>query len=498
MRLAAKLVLVFLVAVIALTSATSYLSVRRIYQQHEELAQQVASQIQDALVEAWQRDRDRGVEQLVNSVDDKIMLVEIRWVRFDVAANDPRHPEAPSSMLRGVMQARITTVQLRGSNGRSHLHTYVPVKLEGDPLGGLEISESTERLDRQVRETILTTLGSIGAMALLSAVFIILVGVRMVGRPLDKLIEKTQRVGRGDFSTPIELGGHDELSQLGRSLNEMCEQLAHQQDRLLAESASRVATLQQLRHADRLKTVGRLAAGIAHELGTPLNVVSGRAALMAGGKLKPEEMHASAKTIKAEADRITAIIRQLLDFARRSTPQRTTVKIADVAQRTVDLLRTLSEKRRVALRLDTDDPSLTARVDSNQLQQVLTNLLVNAIQSMPHGGEVVLSIARRYAYPPEDVEAKPGDYICIDVADQGIGITAEDLEHIFEPFFTTKDVGEGTGLGLSIAYGIVQEHGGWIDVASQPGHGSRFSVYLKEETADGARKTQDGNESAPT
>jgi two-component system, NtrC family, sensor kinase len=123
------------------------------------------------------------------------------------------------------------------------------------------------------------------------------------------------------------------LSQLATALNQMCRQLDDQQQRIRSETAERLAAMEQLRHADRLKTVGRLAAGIAHEMGTPLNVVSGRAGLIASGKLSDEEIQQSALTIKAEADRITGIIRQLLDFARRRSPQRNQIDLRDVARK---------------------------------------------------------------------------------------------------------------------------------------------------------------------
>lgn len=546
MRLAAKLVLVFLAAVLILTAATSSLTVSRIYNQHEALAEELAERLRPTLVHAWNQDRQRGVQELVRQVDKTITMVEIRWVWFETQddLDDTARPAVPGHLLQQVTETRITTISWPGENGETLLHSYVPIVLEPSRRGGLEISESTARLDRQAFEAILGTLGTMGALAVLSAVFIIVVGVRMVGRPLDQLIEKTRRVGEGDFSHPVEVHGHDELSQLGHSLNEMCDQLAHQQQRLIDETASRVATLQQLRHADRLKTVGRLAAGIAHELGTPLNVVSGRAGLIASGKLSTDEVQASARTIKSEAERITAIIRQLLDFARPNQPQRCRVDVTGVVERTVDLLHTLADKRHIRLVVTSEMDRAWAQVDANQIQQVLTNLLMNAIQSMPQGGAVTIGIRQAQLSRPSELGAvlssskstplapsRPPDaashpappatvaratdrrhsvanstspdpaskaaqtsdrsttqnqnpeYLCLDVIDQGTGIAAEHLEQIFEPFFTTKDVGEGTGLGLSIAYGMIQEHGGWIDVSSQLGLGSHFTIYLPLEPA---------------
>jgi signal transduction histidine kinase len=274
---------------------------------------------------------------------------------------------------------------------------------------------------------------------------------------------------------------NDELGQLAESLNQMCDQLIAQQNRIATEASARLEAMQQLRHADRLKTVGRLAAGIAHELGTPLNVVSGRAGLIASGQLPQTEVIASAATIKKESEKITTIVRQLLDFARRSAPQRSRVDLRNVVRQTTELVRSLAEKQAVRLGFESDGEPLVAEVDASQIQQVLTNIIVNAIHAMPDGGVVTISAEARRARPPEESNTASRETICVSIRDEGVGIDTEQLEQIFEPFFTTKDVGEGTGLGLSIAYGIVQEHGGWIDVSSRPNEGSCFDVYLPND-----------------
>jgi signal transduction histidine kinase len=209
-------------------------------------------------------------------------------------------------------------------------------------------------------------------------------------------------------------------------------------------------------------------------------VVAGRAGLIASGKLPEGEIVDSAEAIKAEADKMTAIIRQLLDFARRSTPQKAPVDLRQIARETIDLLSPIAGKHQTTLSLVDGREPAVAMLDFAQIQQVLTNLILNAIQAMPDGGRVQVDVGRRHVRTPEGHEAEEGDYLRIGVEDQGEGISEENIEHVFEPFFTTKGVGEGTGLGLSIAYGIVSEHGGWIDVASQPGKGSCFSVYLPQ------------------
>jgi signal transduction histidine kinase len=119
-----------------------------------------------------------------------------------------------------------------------------------------------------------------------------------------------------------------------------------------------------------------------------------------------------------------------------------------------------------------------AQVDAGQIEQVITNLVMNAVQAMPGGGQVVTAVGPCHAKPPAGHAGGAGEYLCLSVTDEGTGIVEEHRQHVFEPFFTTKDVGEGTGLGLAIVYGIIAEHGGWIDVTSELGKGSCFSVYL--------------------
>jgi len=185
---------------------------------------------------------------------------------------------------------------------------------------------------------------------------------------------------------------------------------------------------------------------------------------------------------------ITAIIRQLLDFSRRRGPSLGPGDLRPLAGRTVELLASLARKRGVVIAVDAPEGAVTAQIDPGQIQQVLANLVVNGLQAMPSGGRLTLRLGRRYATPPSDVDGPAGEYATITVEDQGDGIVQEDLPRIFEPFFTTKDVGEGTGLGLSVAYGIVREHGGWIDVESTPGAGSRFTCFLRMASEEPLRE----------
>jgi two-component system, NtrC family, sensor kinase len=171
------------------------------------------------------------------------------------------------------------------------------------------------------------------------------------------------------------------------------------------------------------------------------------------------------------------IIRQLLDFARKRTPERAHTDLRVSAGKVVELLTQLAEKRGVKLAC-VDGPACVVMADDAQIQQVLINVVSNAIQACQSGGLVTIDVAERRKQPPRDVGGPVQSYACIEVRDNGIGMEPTTMARVFEPFFTTKDVGEGTGLGLSVAYGIVREHGGFISVDSRLGAGSTFGIYL--------------------
>ena len=302
-------------------------------------------------------------------------------------------------------------------------------------------------------------------------------GVTLVGRPMRALAQQVRRIGAGDLSKRVRLARRDEIGDLARELDIMCDQLADARERIQSETDGRIAALDQLRHADRLKTVGQLASGVAHELGTPLNVVGGRAKLIASGALADDEVTSSARIIAEQSERMAAIIRQLMDFARRRAVHRSVSDLRVIVTRTVEMLGVFARTRRVAITLETPDRAMPLRTDHNQLEQALANVVVNGIQAMPRGGPLHVKVG---PVEPAGERVKPGtSYWSVVVEDRGIGIAADHLPRVFEPFFTTKDVGEGTGLGLAVAHGIVAEHGGWIDVMRVPNHGTRFEIVLE-------------------
>jgi signal transduction histidine kinase len=437
-----------------------------------------------AVENAWLEHGEARARELIDAADALEDGVQIRLVLFDAAPGSPLAPGAPAVALQALAE-RLRVAHARDEQGRDpKLFTYVPLAIPGHPSAGLEISEwlPHERAyaATRVRQTLVTAALTVIACGL-TAWF---VGVRLVGRPIAGLVEKARRIGAGDFTGRLALSHRDELSLLAAEMNAMAERLDAATRRVASESAARIAALEQLRHADRLTTVGELAAGLAHELGTPLNVVSGRAQMIASGETKdPAEAVECARIIHHQAERMAGIVRQLLDFARRRGSQKLPADVAALARQTTSLLEPLAVGRGVELVCESAAASLRARLDPSGMQQALTNLIVNGIQATKGRGRVRVRTLRETLASDASGGRTPGDYVVLEVGDEGEGIPAEQLASIFDPFFTTKEVGEGTGLGLSVAHTIVQEHGGWIEVESQPDRGSRFRIWIPAEAA---------------
>lgn len=477
MKLARKLTLALVAGMLAVFAIHATVNVLRETRFAERAAKRAAHQtghaLQLALEEIWQPDNPARALKLVDDLNEVESEIRIRWVWLNAPEGDPYAPRAPRSVLGPVALGEEITWR---DTAAGQTRTYVPAPIERARPGALEISQSTDIQSRFVASTIRNAMVATFAMAGVCGAMAMIIGAFFVGRPVRRLVAKARRVGTGDLAGPLELTQRDELGVLAEEMNAMCDRLGQSQ-------AEVVAATEQLRHADRLNTVGKLASGIAHELGTPLNVVSGRARMIASGDLDAREVKESAETIVGQAQRMARIIRQLLDFARRRTAQKAPESLPELARRAVALLGPIADKRGVTLEVAEGAGPLRAEVDAVQLEQALTNLVVNGIQAMPKGGTVTVSVSRERARPPADHGGVEGDWVKIEVADQGVGMAPETKSHVFEPFFTTKPVGEGTGLGLSVTYGIVQEHGGWIDVASELGAGSRFRVYLPGEPA---------------
>ena len=252
---------------------------------------------------------------------------------------------------------------------------------------------------------------------------------------------------------------------------------------LALDITERKQMAEQLRRQERLAAVGQLAAGIAHDFRNLLSTIMLYAKMDVGQPDMPPRAARHLQVITEESQRATELVQQMLDFSRSA---RIKPRPLDLAALTEDLLgvleHTIPATIHMALDLQGSDPSaFTVEADPGRIQQALTNLVLNARDAMPDGGELRFTLSRVRVSADKKLpvaDMVPGDWVCLRVQDTGIGMSKEVQAHLFEPFFTTKEVQKGTGLGLAQVYGIVRQHKGYIGVESEPGQGTTFSIYL--------------------
>jgi two-component system NtrC family sensor kinase len=315
--------------------------------------------------------------------------------------------------------------------------------------------------------------------------------IRGVARPLDALLAAAERLGATTMAELPPLGHSGEApSSSLRRVALAFERVASAFVAERAELAARVAELDavnrrladtrdDLLRTERLATVGRLSSGIAHEVGNPLGAIVGYADL-AQARLRedPDRAAEYVARISAEAGRIDAIVRGLLDFARPSVPVLVDVDVRTALDAAVRLARVQPRFREVAVEVALDAASLRVIADERQLTQVFLNLLLNAADAMQGSGRVTVSARARAGEGTPRVE--------IEVADTGPGFAPDHLSRVFEPFFTTKEPGQGTGLGLSVCHGIVASFGGRLSAANAPGGGAALCIELRASAPERA------------
>ncbi len=313
---------------------------------------------------------------------------------------------------------------------------------------------------------VVITVATAGAVVICAAVIVVFaVSVR---RPMLELQEKIARVSLGDLNVAVDFAQrNDEIGDLGRDFNEMVAQL-----RASREEIHRLHQTQMSR-AEHFATLGELAAGLAHEIRNPLAGIAGVIEIVSRDLPPNSAARSVIKDAKEEAIQINRILTDLLETARPKPPQFQVKDIAGTAEHAVMFARQQAITKRIMIEFNSGESVPPVDHDPNQVNQVLLNLLLNAIQAMDKPGTIHVSLRR------------DEDKALITVADEGKGISPGNLDNIFRPFFTTK--GHGTGLGLSLARRIVEAHGGSIRVRSEVGKGTQFEVRLPIVRSDASQ-----------
>jgi len=296
---------------------------------------------------------------------------------------------------------------------------------------------------------------------------------RIVVNPINRLLAATEKITSGHYGQRLRISGSAELASLADAFNEMSATLQNK-DRQVSEH---LAALEQANNdlcqareeairTEKMASIGLLAAGMAHEIGTPLASIMGYADLAAAEQPDSAATQDYARRISEDCARIDRIVRGLLDYSRPRGSGGVSTDIRQVISASLELLTQQGVFKHVQTAIELEDRLPEAMADPHQLQQVLVNLMLNSRDALP--GDGILTARARC------VE----EQVCIDIFDNGSGIPEEHLKHIFDPFFTTKPPGKGTGLGLAISARIIEGFGGRITVTSSPGAGSCFSVWL--------------------
>ena len=310
--------------------------------------------------------------------------------------------------------------------------------------------------------------------------------VRFTVRPVEELVRLTDAYEEEGAVPFLALEQDSELGQLSTALNRMLQRIEEDRKKLQQSVASLeaannelLATREEMVRAEKLASVGRLAAGLAHEIGNPIGVVQGYLGLLQQEDLTRAERNDFARRSEAELQRINKLVRQLLDFSRVNSGRQEEVSVHSILRDLVEMISCQPFMEHVEITIDFLAVFDVVLGRSDQLQQVFLNCLLNAADAMANppsdaGGKIEIQTVQR----EEQAEGRKQDYIGISVADQGTGINPEDLVNIFDPFFTTKEPGKGTGLGLSVAYSIVEGCGGTMRVESTLGEGTTMFIEL--------------------
>jgi len=374
-------------------------------------------------------------------------------------------------------------------NSACHVHSSAQ-----SVLGVLDIVYSTDEIDDATQRSVVVIIALLLGLVVIASLLMSLLVHRLIYVPLRDLESGARRIASGNLDQAIPVRSDDELGQLASSFNTMTAALKesgrelrewnHTLEQKVAERtrALRQAEAETVR-GEKLASVGLLAAGVAHELNNPLTGILTFSTLLRkklpDGSPDAEDLD----LVINETKRSAAIIRRLLDFAREKAPEKKFTDLNRLIEDTVRIVEKPAHLRDIRIELDLDRNLPPVWVDANMIEQVIMNMLVNAQQAIEEEGSVTVCTRRAPALKSPEQGAKPVPMVVISISDTGCGIPESDMKRIFDPFFSSKEVGKGTGLGLSVSHGIVDAHGGLIEVESTVGKGSTFRVYLPLEAA---------------
>jgi two-component system NtrC family sensor kinase len=359
-----------------------------------------------------------------------------------------------------------------------YITAYEPImNLKGDIIGMLYVG-MLEAPYVDLRNRVLFIFLGIAFLSVILLSVIAYFTTTKVVKPLKELSSATDKVARGHLEYRLPIQSHDEIGQLAASFNRMTEELQKAtegyqmltrtlEDKIKEKTEELRAAQDQLVQSEKLASLGKLAAGIAHEVNNPLTSILINSHLIAEKLKNDTQCKDNLELITDETARCSAIVKGLLEFSRQTQPEKKLTDVNKVVEKTLLLLSSEALAHKVKIEKDLDLTLPEIMIDGNKIEQVFTNVILNALEAMPAGGDLFIS---------SKILAE-NHFVALDFRDSGCGICKENIGKIFDPFFTTKEK-TGTGLGLSVSYGIVQQHGGRIEVQSEVEKGTTVSILL--------------------
>ena len=351
-------------------------------------------------------------------------------------------------------------------------------------LGVLDVIVSLDSMhDQLAANRFKITILTLVMLGLVSAILVVITN-ELISLPLKKLLWQTEKIAEGNLDSSIEIDSADEIGELANAFDLMTGKLrkarAELEDwgkNLEVNVEDRTRELNQVQtqlvRSEKLASLGELVAGIAHEINNPLTGILIYSSLISSDARLDQALKSDLDVIVRETERCAKIVRGLLDFARESIPRKAWTSLDGIMDAALSLVEHQSLFQNITVSKDYRDPVPHAMIDPNQVEQVFVNILLNAGQSMTEGGDLAITTGI----------CSDGEHVFAIIADTGHGIPEENLTKIFDPFFSTKE-SRGTGLGLSVSYGIINNHGGTIEVESSVGSGTSFTITLPMSEAE--------------
>ncbi len=354
-------------------------------------------------------------------------------------------------------------------------------------LGRLTIAASKLSAVKEAKSSIMITLLQSLLLMSLVSLSIIYIFWYLVSRHLITIQQYTRRITFNEPQEPLVLDRpvnrhteDDELASMVDAINFMYRKAMEAYRKLKHETSEKIKLQQQLLQVQKMESIGRLAAGIAHDFNNVLSVIVGYSDLLLANIPANDPIRDKIKRIHESGSQAASLTRQLLAFSRKQVLEKKVISINSIVRNFLKILGKIVGED-IVITTYLSEESCTVEADPGQIEQVIMNLIVNARDAMPNGGEIVIETAEVQLdqhYVNKHREVKPGQYVLMAISDTGEGMDEDVLSKIFDPFFTTKEHGKGTGLGLATVYGIIKQHGGYIYAYSEKGRGTTFKIYL--------------------